>query len=286
MNSYERIQKAIDYFEDNLTQVVDLEKAAETACFSVAHFYRMFHALVGHTVKEYIRKRRLSEAGQRLLTTDDRLIDVCFDYRFEYQESFTRAFKKMFGVSPGVYRKGKNELVSFPRLDLIEKYYLPGDVNLIDPRIKVLKRLDPIRVAYYRTESESPEREAWKVLHEWAGQNNILEKSESFRIFGFDNPSPKPGNPVYGYEFWLTVDGDAQESEPVRIKIFSGGLYAVTNTTLDKISDAWKNFVRWQKISKYTQGNHQCLEEHLSFPEEQTDKMQIDLYLPIKEPLK
>lgn len=284
MNSYERIQKAIDYIEKNLTRDINPGQAAREACFSISHFYRMFHALVGHSVNEYIRKRRLSEAARRLVDTDDRLIEICLDYRFEYQESFTRAFKKMYGVTPGVYRKKQQAPEEFPVLDLCARYYLPDRVNLIDPRIKVLKRLKPARIAYYRAEGIEPERKAWLTIYAWTKKNKIAEKLKYFRIFGFDNPSPKPNNPSYGYEFWITVNENIHASGNVKIKDFPGGLYAVTPTTLGTIKEAWRNFVSWQKISRYRQGDHQCLEEHLSPPEKQTEKMQIDLYLPIREP--
>ena len=60
MNSYQRIQAAIDHIESHLTEPIELSRVASAACFSLSHFYRIFHALVGHSVKEYIRKRRLA----------------------------------------------------------------------------------------------------------------------------------------------------------------------------------------------------------------------------------
>jgi len=55
MNYYERIQKSIDYIESNLEDRIDLNRAAQEAYMSQSSFYRLFFALVGYSVKEYIR---------------------------------------------------------------------------------------------------------------------------------------------------------------------------------------------------------------------------------------
>ncbi|MDH4156546.1 MAG: AraC family transcriptional regulator [candidate division Zixibacteria bacterium] len=282
MNSYERIQNAIDYIEENLRQPLGLEAVASRAFFSLSQFYRMFHALTGHTVKDYIRKRRLSEAAHRLVFTDDRIIDICFDYCFEYQESFTRAFSKMFGSAPGSFRKNKELPPLFEQLDLIEHYFAPNEQQApADPRIKVLKEIPPMRVASCRAVSATPEHDAWRTLMDWADKNGLLAPSRPYRLFGFDNPGPSENCPTHGYEFWITAGPDIDTSKNIEIKEFPGGLYAVTPTTVAGISGAWKHFIAWLKISRYTHGPHQCLEEHLSPAETPNDKTQIDLYLPL-----
>lgn len=284
MNSYERIQKAVDHIEKHLTDPIELDRVAVEACFSPAHLYRMFHALTGHPVKQYVRKRRLSEAARRLAGTHDRLIDICMDYQFEYQESFTRAFKAMFGVTPGVFRKNPTEATGFPALNLFDKYYVEGEVNLLDPRIKVLKRLEPMRVAWCRAVSRTPERDAMSRLLAWAERKQVIKSDTPYRVFGFDNPGPIEGKAEYGYEVWLTVGPGVAASDEIEIKTFEGGRYAVTGTTVAQIGSAWKHFVNWLGISRYRAGSHRCLEECLSPPEVKDEKMQIDLYLPIEKP--
>jgi AraC family transcriptional regulator len=283
MNYYERIQKAIDYIEKNLTRKLETEKIAFEACFSLSHFYRIFHALVGHNVKEYITKRRLSEAASRLIKTNDRIIEICFDYQFDYQESFSRAFKNLYGVSPGAYRKQKKASIVFPKIDLMEEYFIQDEDDIPGYKIKVLKRIKPMQVGYYRAISATPEHDAFTKLMSWANSQQLLKDGNPYRIFGFDDPSPSKDSPVYGYESWITINTDAKEADGVKIKEFQGGLYAVTGTTVAEIQDAWKNFMIWLSLSKYTHGNHQCLEELLSFQETEEKNIQIDLYLPIKE---
>ncbi len=60
MNSCERIQKSIDFIEDHLKDNIDIHEVIQQSNFSITHFYRIFHALVGESLKDYIRKRRLN----------------------------------------------------------------------------------------------------------------------------------------------------------------------------------------------------------------------------------
>lgn len=70
MHTSNIVRRAMDYMEEFLDEPLDLSDIAKTAGVSVAHLYRVFYSLTGHPVKEYIRKRRTSEAAGLLRTTD------------------------------------------------------------------------------------------------------------------------------------------------------------------------------------------------------------------------
>jgi AraC family transcriptional regulator len=101
------IQRTLDYIEENLDQQVTLLQLAEVACFSPFHYHRVFQTMVGDSVMNYVRKRRLTSAAVRLFYTDEKVIDIAFDVGFQYQESFNRAFKNFYGVTPKQYREAK-----------------------------------------------------------------------------------------------------------------------------------------------------------------------------------
>lgn len=113
-----RILTGLEYIEANLDKAISLEDVARRAAFSMYHFHRVFKAIVGIPVGEYIRRRRLTLAAQRLATSQERILDIALESQFESQESFTRAFKQMYGVAPGIFRKkSQPSLVSaFPRV--------------------------------------------------------------------------------------------------------------------------------------------------------------------------
>ncbi|HDR7321898.1 MULTISPECIES: AraC family transcriptional regulator [Bacillus] len=110
MESYEtQIQRSIDYIEEDVMEKQTLRNLARIAGFSESHFHRVFQALVGDTVMEYVRKRRLARAAYQLSHTDEKVIDIAFEHGFQSHETFTRAFKKLFQMTPSEYRKQEIE---------------------------------------------------------------------------------------------------------------------------------------------------------------------------------
>ncbi|MFA9458425.1 AraC family transcriptional regulator [Halalkalibacter sp. AB-rgal2] len=98
------IQKSIDYIEENLGEELSLSTLAEIAHFSPFHYHRIFQTMVGESVMDYVRKRRLTSAAERLYYTEEKVITIALEVGFHYQESFNRAFKKCYGISPKQYR--------------------------------------------------------------------------------------------------------------------------------------------------------------------------------------
>jgi len=176
-------------------------------------------------------------AASDLINSKDDIIDIAVKYGFDSRDSFTRAFKRITGFLPSEYRKQQSKFI-FEGVNILDKYYEIQDENLINdyPDIKVLKKLEPMRVAYYRTYSKTPENDAFKVLQDWAERNGLTGDGSKYRVFGFDTPDSKYGDEVYGYEVWMTIDNDlVVEDERIKCKNFEGGLYAVTSTTIENI---------------------------------------------------
>lgn len=99
------VKHAIGYVEKNLTNKLKLFEIAEEACLSEFYFHRIFHQTTGMTIKDYILKRRMSEAAKNLISTNTKLHDLSKHYGFSNQESFTRAFKRIFRINPVEYRQ-------------------------------------------------------------------------------------------------------------------------------------------------------------------------------------
>lgn len=110
----ERIQRGVDFAEAHLDDDVPLVEVARAAGLSQWHFQRIFKSLTGETLKAYIRSRRMARSLERLLTSDLRILDVALLAGFDTQESFARAFKKAFGMTPIEYRNLRNRNL-FPR---------------------------------------------------------------------------------------------------------------------------------------------------------------------------
>jgi effector-binding domain-containing protein len=144
--------------------------------------------------------------------------------------------------------------------------------------------LEPMRVAYALGFGTSPEFEAWDKILAFGRSKGLLEDPDEARFFGFNNPDPSPGSPNYGYEQWMVVGDDVDPEGDVKIKEFSGGLYAVTQFKgIENIGEVWKQLVRWQEDSQYKVGHHQWLEELLTPVDAPPEEYVFDLWLPIVE---
>ncbi|HHH10586.1 MAG TPA: AraC family transcriptional regulator, partial [Sorangium sp.] len=119
MNYLRQVQRGIDFIEQHLDEDITLAEVSRTAGVSHWHFQRMFKALTNETLKSYIRSRRLANARVKLLKTNAHVLDVALGSGFESQASFTRAFKKAFGMPPARYRAlgGEHLLLQKVRID-------------------------------------------------------------------------------------------------------------------------------------------------------------------------
>ena len=85
MDCIQSIQKAIDYMEANMLENISYEDAARHLHMSNCHFHRLFSMLTGMTANEYIRSRRLSMAGQELIMSDAKIIDIALKYDDDFE---------------------------------------------------------------------------------------------------------------------------------------------------------------------------------------------------------
>lgn len=128
----EGIQTALGYIEENLTEDLDIREIAKRAYVSPFYFQRIFSALCGVGVGEYIRNRRLTLAGEALLTSEEKVIDIGARYGYDSPDSFNRAFRRFHGVSPSEARKPGMSLRSYGPMKI--KLTLEGG-NMLEYKI-------------------------------------------------------------------------------------------------------------------------------------------------------
>lgn len=310
MNYYQRIQNAIDYIEDNLEQAITIEMCVKKAYMSVSGFYRMFLSLVGCTVKEYIRMRRLTVAYDDLLQTDERILSIAVKYEYSSADSFARAFEKQFGILPSKIKfvSSSSGIIKFGRLNIMEQYLEVGNKELEEkyPDIKVIKNLEDMKVACFTYYGKNPEGHAFETIKKWASENEVYFHDDSYRIFGYNHPDPSnvdDSEEIYGYEVCVSIadelfaklkdvpGNDVKGTyNEVKRRILSGGKYAVMSVKRDNTDEignniiaAWKRFNIWIRESKYLWGGNQYLEEHLGFSETDDHTGGVDLYISIKD---
>lgn len=116
MNLLERMNDAINYIEDHITEEIDYGKLSQLSACSAYNFQRMFSYMTDISLTEYVRRRRLTLAALELQGSDIRVIDAAIKYGYESPVSFARAFKTIHGISPSEAKKSNISLVAFPRI--------------------------------------------------------------------------------------------------------------------------------------------------------------------------
>lgn len=118
MDWVEIIKDAIEYIEGNITEDLTVGRIAGKVNTSAFYFQRGFSMLCGYTVGEYVRMRRLSIAGEELLSSDVKVIDLAIKYGYDSPDSFTKAFTRFHGSTPTDVRRGGAMLKSFAPLHI------------------------------------------------------------------------------------------------------------------------------------------------------------------------
>ena len=159
----EGFQASVDYIERNMSETLDIEAIAAKAALSPFYYQRIFGALCGMTVGDYIRARRMTLAAQELSRADVRVIDVAVKYGYDSPDSFAKAFQRFHGVTPSQARAPGVNLRSFAPLHI--KVTLEGG-GMLDYRI-VQKAPFTIVGIKRRFNSETSYQEIPKYWNEW-----------------------------------------------------------------------------------------------------------------------
>ncbi|MEU5158803.1 AraC family transcriptional regulator [Streptomyces sp. NPDC020875] len=112
----ERLNRAMEHIEDRLDSPLDVAELARIAATSEHHLRRMFSALAGMPLSEYVRRRRLTVAGAEVLAGRATLLEIAVRYGYGSGEAFARAFRAMHGVGPGEARRTGAALASQSRM--------------------------------------------------------------------------------------------------------------------------------------------------------------------------
>lgn len=164
MDYLKKVQMGIDYIEKNLDFDIKIEEVSSNVGISQWHFQRIFKALTKETLKTYIRSRRFANALDKLMHTDTRIVDIALTSGYETQESFTRAFKTTFSMTPNKYRKIGNNSLFLKKVELTDEYLLHINKNIsLVPEIYLQ---EPMCFVGLRTQFYGPDSE----------KNNISEK--------------------------------------------------------------------------------------------------------------
>jgi len=311
-----RINRVMDYIESHLDEVLSLHSIADVANFSPFHFHRIFGAMVGETLNQFIQRLRVEKSANQLVSNPRKSITaIAFDCGFSGSASFSRAFRQYFGMSPSEWRSGghvefrkigkmdrnsgqteSNERKDFnPSVDyiVIDNFNSTWRVEMNDTKsVNVeVKEMPEFTVAYlrhigpYAGDSALFER-LFTKLFQWAGPRDLIMMPETKVMSVYhDDPEVTPEDKLR-MSVCISVPEDTKvDGEIGKMKV-PGGKFAVAHFEVmaDEYGEAWNALMGgWLPESGYQPDDRLCYEMYLNSPKDHPEgKHIVDICLPVK----
>ena len=178
MNNSKVFDDVIRYVEQTIADATEVDDAeiARITMIPAALFQRVFIFISGVSIADYVRKRRLTLAGQALQSGDTSVLDVAIQYGFSSHSAFSRAFKQHHGITPVQARQNAAKLNTYPPLEFLDMRLIGG--KRIMARMKqIIYKETPERlmVGVYHDTSFAEAGSAWQAFY----QSDVNEKLET-----------------------------------------------------------------------------------------------------------
>jgi AraC family transcriptional regulator len=297
-----RMNRVIDHIDAHLGDDLTLADLADVACFSRFHFHRIFSAMVGETLADYLKRVRLQAAASRLVNNPrDSVTDIALACGFSSPSVFARAFRDRFGTSASAWRNRGQAASNAGQPDR-----KPGDApgnGLLHPREHLdaerrknmavqaqsieVKDLPELHVAYVRHIGPyNRVGEAFGRLMRWAGPRGLLRFPETKSLAVYrDSPEVTEADKLRS-EACITVPEGTKVDGEVGLMRIPGGRFAVGRfeITGDQFGEAWNVLMGgWLPGSGYQPDDRMCYELYLNDHEQHPQKkFVIDICEPVK----
>jgi AraC family transcriptional regulator len=184
---------ALEFIEDHLQGEISVADIAAASGYSLYHFIRAFNQIVHHSPYDYLMRRRLSEAADELLVSDRSMLDISLDFGFNNYETFSRAFKRMFAITPSQWQKHSEipHRLLIPSLTRVYLEHLNGDDF---PQLDVVERGETI-LAGLMIQDREDTTGLWQHLRRTL--EGIPLAGDVNKRYGVRSLSPQPNGPAF-----------------------------------------------------------------------------------------
>ncbi len=239
----ERINTALSYINKNLNNKLTLSLVAEQSCFSEYHFHRIFSSVVGETLNNYIHRRRLECAVNKLIAYPHlSLTELALNSGFSSSANFSKAVKAYFGCSASQIRQGDKTNSKIGKIH--SKYGKVFDASTLYPNLitdgvmnknedikmdVVIKKLNKQNLCCVQSEqgyqSDSLFK-AWDQLINWGKLHQIERAEQVLHGFCYDNPEVTPIDKCRYIATLVMINNDVELKPPFIKKELPAGQYA------------------------------------------------------------
>ncbi|WP_075344724.1 AraC family transcriptional regulator [Tenacibaculum agarivorans] len=288
-----RINFVLNFIEKNLNTDLSLEYLAEKANYSPYHFHRVFLTVVGEKLNEFINRKRIERIASILLVEPNIILkDLAFKYGFNSDNSFSRAFKKYYGISPTKFKSQGKELLSKIGIEPFssEKYICSID-NMkqwtkMNARITI-KELPELKLASISTIGNFEKAgNMFQKLMEWGHQKGVLDTTNFKAITIYhDNPNVTQTSKVR-FSTCVTICKNINTDGEIGQHNLKKGIYSIGHFEIkaEEISKAWKSMCIWVIENGYEFRDADYFEvyhnDHRTHPEQ---KFIMDICIPLEK---
>lgn len=282
------LNNAIEYVEKNLDSTLDIDEIAKTAYSSRYHFQRMFHAVTGFTLTEYIRNRRLTLAAEEVAATDSKLIDIALKYGYESPDAFTKAFKRLHGITPSALKKSNVKIKAFPKLSF--QISIKGECEMI---YRIVEK-DAFKVFGVEFETTTLNGACYKEIPEFCDKiwedgthykiNKILGYSEKHMLHGIHYDFKEDGSRRYMMGWEVPEKDIPQEYKTLDIAPCTWAVFEGKGSMPEGIAiqDVWRRiYSEWFPSSGFEQVEGPCIEKYF-WDDNQYVDYTCEVWIPVK----
>lgn len=292
-----RINRVFEFIDENLESDLSLNVISKIASFSPFHFHRVFKFITGETLNEYVTRKRIEKSALDLLHKDIKTTEIAHKYGFSDNSSYSRTFKKYFGVSPTEFKKqNPNRHSKIRQLNSKNGQEYPDNEKYIciinnlkkwtemnaEIQIKEIPELSLAGVTHVGVHGIE---NAFEKLTKWAIPKGLLRNPEAKmgRIF-FDSFKVTSPNKVRMSIFLVTNEPFKAEGEISELTINKGkcivGRFEIKPHEFEK---SWTSLFVWMNENGYKKSTENPFEiyqnDYRKHPE---NKFIVDLHIPIE----
>jgi len=276
----ERINLVWLFIQNNLDENLKLEELAAIAFLSPYHFHRIFTAMTGESIIQYIRRLRLERAANRMIYTDHDITTIGLANGYETPAAFSRAFKQQFGSSPTTFRKNK---------DLSSLYNLKTPIDTDDPVLNYsIVHFKPQKVLFVRKTGHYMESAfaAWECLMPYVMEQSLINDNSRYYGIPLDCPDITQHEKMR-YDACMTIDDSVKPDGEFGIQTIRGGRYAVFTHTghYEKLEQTYTQIIKnWLPNTNYDLMNAPAFESYLNpeLLESAPEQLKTEIYIPIQ----
>ncbi|WP_303317186.1 AraC family transcriptional regulator [Flavivirga abyssicola] len=292
-----RINRVFEFIDENLESDLSLKTVSGIAFFSPFHFHRVFKFVTGETLNGYVTRRKIEKSALDLLHKNITTTELAHKYGFSDNSSYSRTFKKYFGVSPTAFkRENPNRHSKIRQLKSkngqeypdYEKYICIID-NLkkwtkMNAKIEI-KQTPKLNLAGVTHVGVNGIEKVFEKLAKWAITKGLFKNSENKmgRIF-YDSFKVTAPDKVRMSIFLTTNEPFKAEGEINKLTINESkcivGRFVITPTEFEK---SWTSLFIWMNENGYKKSPENPFEiYHNDYREHPENKFIVDLHIPVE----